>query len=242
MALDAQEMAGPSGPAEVGEPSLGGRDGGSRDRWQYYRHPDGSVVLGPAWLIEAAKLIENGFTPLRAYGTFWLTTNKNEPGGPWRPSLPSPGNKFRRLFRMGGAKEFPAWQVVDGGWHVNPPFPGVTFPQLEGVEILNAECPSCHRQFYSVAGRQPSAQEKLGKHEQIAHREAARNTQLSRAIAGAISDRAEATETPLGEALAAILQQNQLLAQQMQQQQAILVELLQERTGRSKGLPNNKAD
>lgn len=55
------------------------------------------------------------------------------------------------LTKPGGVEEFPASQIIAYRWHLDPPIPGLQFPQLEGMEIEVFECPMCDRASFCEA-------------------------------------------------------------------------------------------
>jgi len=63
-----------------------------------------------------------------------------------------PGYQFRDILQQGGAKEFPATQVLAYKWHTNPPIPGLKFPQYEAIKnkVLHGACPDCDFEVCAV--------------------------------------------------------------------------------------------
>lgn len=117
------------------------------NHYQYYRLGPlagtraGWIIGGPAWPDEVRKAGERGETPLPQYGT-WLPSRRGAVDTRGMPFDPL-NEGWRILFQRGGHKEMPVSQVVAYGWHINPPYKGVDFPQLEGLEIESYECPEC---------------------------------------------------------------------------------------------------
>jgi hypothetical protein len=88
--------------------------------------------------------LKKGFIPITKYGYV-------EP-----PKVPEGVVQFYPLFRAGGAKEFVASQVIAHKWHVNPPLPGLKFPQYEAIKdtIINFVCEACgHTLFFMPEDR-----------------------------------------------------------------------------------------
>lgn len=126
--------------------------------WQYYRRPvrqddpmSNWIVIAPGGTAAAGKFagrraVEQyahyqgkGFLPITAYGP---------------APVPNVGNDMLWLLERGGAKEFPATQVLAYKWHVKPPLPGLLFPEYEkikGTEIL-AECEECNWNEWGLEG------------------------------------------------------------------------------------------
>ncbi len=122
-------------------------DGASGFPWQYYAKPN----LGPEanWIVSSpggsakggrrntgayANRSARGFKPLMGYGV-----------APIPSDAPLPGQPFWSMIERGGAKEFPASQVLAYKWHQNPPVEGILFPQYELVKdtIKEFQCDEC---------------------------------------------------------------------------------------------------
>jgi hypothetical protein len=132
----------------------------------YWRRADGYIVVLPAWDSEFMRQWKDkGYTPLPQYGQFYLWNPEEN----WNANI----EPYRRIFKMGGAHEFPVEQIIEAGWHRKPPYPGVEFPQLKGVKLTDVQCPTCLKWFASDAA--------LRKHESIAHSEVAETARLARA-------------------------------------------------------------
>lgn len=120
--------------------------------WMYWRKADGRIITGPEPRETMYAIYQRkGFKPLRQYGL--LPT----PGSP----VPCCKGKFMRteqfhcLLARDGAKEFPLEQILRAGWHVNPPVvhgKAVTFPQLAGRNVEQADCDECDRAIYGLEG------------------------------------------------------------------------------------------
>lgn len=106
----------------------------------YYKKPDGWIVPAQSAPIYFATKLRRGFTPLPQYGTFT----------PGEKSVDIRGQVFnahvemwRVIFQKDGAEAFPVDQIIAYNWHLSPPYAGVTFPQMEGVEVPQIDCPEC---------------------------------------------------------------------------------------------------
>lgn len=141
----------------------------------YYRQPNGWITSGAATPIERLRFMDEGWVPLTAYGRFdmahvWCAQNPHV-----------------TLFQFGGAKELPLDQIIENGYHLNPPLvPAcgqaltsrhkhdsdcylnarpVHFPQLDGVELpAPAQCRFCERPPF------PSAKAR-DQHEGVMHKD-----------------------------------------------------------------------
>ncbi len=122
-------------------------DGASGYPWQYYVKPNMGpeanwVISGPGGSAKGgrrnaaayANSMSRGMRPLVAYGV-----------APVPSSAPLPGQPFWNMIEAGGAKEFPAAQVLAYKWHQNPPVAGIVFPQYEAVKdtVLEFQCDEC---------------------------------------------------------------------------------------------------
>ncbi len=122
-------------------------DGESGFPWQYYAKPDigpeaNWIVSGPGGSAKGgrrnasayANRSARGFRPLMNYGV-----------APLPSSVPLPGQPFWSMIEKGGAKEFPASQVLSYRWHQNPPVAGIVFPEYEKVKelVLEFQCDEC---------------------------------------------------------------------------------------------------
>ena len=143
----------------------------------YWKRQDGGIYVGAAWSSEYKNRKKLGHTPLDQYGEF-LKINRdgwNSTAEPWK-----------RIFQHAdGPAEFSLEQIRDMGWNRKPPYRGVVFPQLEGVDFQERTCPTCKRgRLYSDLD--------LVRHESIAHKETSSNNSLARAIASAQKEGANA--------------------------------------------------
>ena len=138
--------------------------------YTYWKQPNGHIYVGPAWASELKNRRKLGHEPLdHKYGEFQKRTKE------WDTTV----EPWRAIFRHPeGPAEFSVEQIRDMGWHKKPPYRGVVFPQLEGVEIEEFRCPTCKR------GRLWT-DEDLRRHESVAHKDVSSSNQLARAIASA---------------------------------------------------------
>lgn len=127
---------------EVAAPSGQGLHG-------YYRKRNGWIVTGPTTRGNKADFEYMGHSFLGQYGQFKNvddTAHETDINGvAWN----SFQEAWRRLFQLGGAKEFPIEQIIAYHWHIKPPYREVSFPQLEGVEIYDLFCPECDNGVFS---------------------------------------------------------------------------------------------
>ncbi len=133
--------------ADKGSGGNADEDGASGYPWQYYIKPDmgpealwvitgpgGSALGGRRNAAAYANSMSRGMKPLTAYGV-----------APVPSSAPLPGQPFWNMIEHGGAKEFPASQVLAYKWHQSPPVAGIVFPQYEAIKdtILEFQCDEC---------------------------------------------------------------------------------------------------
>ena len=115
----------------------------------YYRKKNGWVTTGPTTDSNRADFEYMGHTFLAQYGQFKnvddLTHERDINGVGWN-SFKEP---WRRLFQLGGAKEFPLDQIIAYHWHIKPPYREVNFPQAKGVKIYDLFCPECDNGIFS---------------------------------------------------------------------------------------------
>jgi hypothetical protein len=131
----------------------------------YWRRPDDGTERA-RWITtgqnNASAFMHNarkGMVPLLEYGVFTPSGKARDKNGVIWDSL---GERWRLIFQMGGAKEFPASQVIAYRWHIVPPYRGVEFSQIEGMDIEIIECPECDKGVFS----QPYD---LGQHLRLGH-------------------------------------------------------------------------
>jgi hypothetical protein len=187
----------------------------------YYRHKrDGRITTGAAWDKELVRQARKGMEPIFDLGNFDLE-NKDEPGGPWNINR----EPYRRVFAAGMQHIFSVDQIIEHGWHRKPPYRGVEFPQLEGVQIDEAKCRRCRKPYVvkvTLTDGEVREYDSLERHVQIAHKESSHNEQLGSAIAGA----ATAGAGPMAEALAQLGQGMAAMQQSVAQQGAVLLEVV----------------
>jgi hypothetical protein len=169
----------------------------------------GWVTIGSANPIEIDRQEEKGMIPLRKYGKFAYPFDRAS-------GVDVSRERYKIILQSGGAHEFPVEQILELGWHRRPPYRGVKFPQLRGVEIHDVRCPVCRRVFLNG--------DLLAKHESVVHRERSTNNQLARAIA----DANQSGNAPVAEALKLLAEgqaaTQKVLAQQGEAIQALLAE------------------
>lgn len=166
--------------------------------YQYYRQPNGTIVSGRIGKNRAQETnhLREKWVPLTEYGIFDLHEHY----------LNAP---FEVLFIRGGAKEMSLAQIMENGFHVNPPLVPrcglqlgrehharsntqghlgvcwqnarpVSFPQLAGKTFAKlAECPFCDREIFATV------KQRL-QHIRVMHREELNQMTLADAIAGRV--------------------------------------------------------
>lgn len=132
--------------------------------WQYYKRPDrpGDPLSG--WIVTApggaspktgqrdvgsyARYMAKGFRPLTRYGV-----------APIPEGDPRPGIEFRTILENGGAVEFPISQVVTCRWHIQPPIPGIIFPDYEANKdkARHFLCEDCDFEMWYVESDRQAA-------------------------------------------------------------------------------------
>ena len=188
---------------------LGGTLKNKSFKYQYWRKPDGTICIGPSWAIEAERCHEDGWESLKLkYGTFGLSEVRMNEDGEVVDKWSASQAPWKYIIARGGAKEFTLEQIVEHNWHRKPPYPGVHFPQLEGVEVHDVACNVCRKVFSHLDKR--GAEAMLNRHESIAHKDASANNALSRSLAdalkpGASQDALTGALTSLAETQKAIL-------------------------------------
>lgn len=167
-------MQGASSILPTGE-GTGIQQGG---RHIYWRRPDGWIVYASNSASERMDYEIIGWQPLDKYGSFVVG------GSGWQPNL----DPHRQILQRGGAKEFCLDEILQHGWHRKAPY-DVTFPQLDGVELHDIQCPMCNRWFLDDT--------QMGKHTSVAHRERAQTASLAKSLA----DATEKSQGPLADVL-----------------------------------------
>ena len=131
----------------------------------YYRKADGWLSVASTTPSNRGHYEEKGFTFLAQYGQFangtfhGVAKERDARGVPWNPA----DEPWRLLFQKGGAKEFPADQIIAYRWHIRPPYREAIFPQLKGVDITDLPCPECDM-FVASSQRPQEATRMLKTH------------------------------------------------------------------------------
>jgi len=106
----------------------------------YYRKPDGWIVPAKGNPQSFASKVRRGYTPLPQYGTYTPGESSEDVRG---VPFNAHAEMWRVIFQKDGAEAFPIDQIIAYNWHLTPPYAGVTFPQMEGVEVPQLDCPEC---------------------------------------------------------------------------------------------------
>jgi hypothetical protein len=106
----------------------------------YYRKPDGWIVPAQGAPNYFSSKLARGFTPLPQYGTFMPGQESEDTRG---IPFDAHSEMWRVIFQRNGAEAFPIDQIIAYNWHLSPPYAGVTFPQMEGVDVPELDCPEC---------------------------------------------------------------------------------------------------
>jgi|TARA_R110000824_G_scaffold10817_6_gene47363 hypothetical protein len=113
----------------------------------------------PGWIIprdstanQQAKYIKAGWEPLEQYGSFVYGQFGNDAVKDVNGvHFDSSKENYKVFFQRGGAPAMPVDQVIAYGWHLRPPYKGVVFPQLEGLNIPSFQCEECdHAPFVAT--------------------------------------------------------------------------------------------
>lgn len=182
----------------------------------YWKNQNGDIVIGGMWANEYMEQSQRGWTPLRQYGSFDVYSN----------NIAFNADPFRLLLERGGAKEFPLSQIREMGWHRKLPFPGLHFPQLDGVENTDVQCGHCGRWFLTT--------QNLSTHESVMHTAISQNQGLSRVLVNALGKSAEKQNEPMIGFLTVMAEQmdrqattTAALIEQMNQQAKVTAMLLE---------------
>lgn len=190
-----------SSKADLGEGAMA-----DSAQYGYWRKPDGWITTSGVWPTNYIKKARQGWAALdREYGTFLDETKE------WSIRK----DPYRRLLERGGAKEFPVDQILELGWHRDPPRVkgrAVHFPQLTGVETEDVQCLYCRRWFITSIH--------LHKHQSVMHKEIAQNEQLARVLGENARAVTAGTSSSLGDAVQMIGQLIQQLAKRQEDQEA----------------------
>lgn len=131
----------------------------------YWRRPKNGTARSE-WIVSSQNTpssymrnAKKGVTPLLEYGLFTPGQNSRDKNGVFWNAAKEP---WRLIFQMGGAKAFPASQIIAYRWHIMPPYAGVEFPQIDGMDIDIIECPECEKGIFAYA-------RDLGDHLRLGH-------------------------------------------------------------------------
>lgn len=153
----------------------------------YYRQPNGDIWVERTSKIERTNFIEEGWVPLPSYGAFDMAHT-------WSSNHP-----FETLFQFGGAKEMSVKQIMEMGFHFNPPLVvacgkaqtekhnhnsdcylgarRVMFPQLRGLQLEGPfPCSYC-------ANHTLASLEALNQHMSVMHRDETSDLRTGTALA-----------------------------------------------------------
>lgn len=160
----------------------------------YYRQRNGWITTSPITRLERVKYAERGWKHLAEYGAFDMS--------PYVANHP-----FEMLFMFGGAKEMPVDQIIQNGFHLNPPqvptckrhmtqyhrrhVPAcwqdaapVVFPQMADVSqesLRPYPCEFCNRILPTPQGRD--------QHQQVAHKDEIASLRSGRSLALALNEK-----------------------------------------------------
>lgn len=206
----AESLALPELEAFAAEPEFGGDDQQSY-KYMYWRRPDGWITTGPAWATEYVKKIRRGFEPLEHLGDFYLDKVAGV------QSWSSHREPYRQLFARGGSDLVRIDQIAELGWDIKPPYKGVVFPQLEGIEIHREPCHHCKRLFLDASPwGGMSATERLERHEFHSHREKVAAEATARAIREGVGGGSNAGSPELLAIVQQLMQANADLAKKVE--------------------------
>lgn len=195
--------------------------------WGYWRAANGWIVLGQYGPFEFMRQTRKGLTPLGANNgyrdqevQFLLNTPE------YQPNNYRLGGKYAKLLQAGGAKEFPVDQIVELGWHVEPPliqaasgqWVPVVFHQMEGVEVFQYECGVCGKKSYALTNAE--AKKKLRAHESIVHKETSSQSELARLLTEATAGQTTPLNERMIEVVNILAKGQESLAAQVQATQA----------------------
>jgi len=234
------EHSSSSGPAQIAlgrmaefnvstELSFGGQPGGLNIKesfpFSYWVAPENHwITVMASWPTEAAYQWERGFRELKSRFGVFHKKNAEANGSVWD----SAAEPWRRIFAVGGQDVFPLSQILEMGWHRKPPYPGVTFPQLEQLEpgkwrvLLGERAGEVFEDVVCACGRKFLERKHLAAHESIAHAATTQHNALGRAIA---EGQATALDKNVSGPIAEVLR---VLVAQQEQQGAVLATLLAE--------------
>ena len=139
--------------SKEGEIAEGGASGYP---WQYYSKPNTGpqalwVIAGPGGAAKGGQRDGGTFSQYQSRGHKALM---NYGPAPIPSDAPLAGQQFWSFIEKGGAKEFPASQVLAYRWHREPPVVGFTFPQYEKIKdtVLEFACDDCDLELSFLPG------------------------------------------------------------------------------------------
>lgn len=128
--------------------------------WQYYKRPiiedprnsgslmSGWVTVGPGGAAAGGRrdvgsfafYSAKGFRPLTDYGVAPIPSDV----------AGQIGGEFLPILRNGGVREFPVTQILAYKWHIEPPIPGLVFPQYEALRdsVQAYLCDECDLELF----------------------------------------------------------------------------------------------
>ncbi len=141
----------------------------------YYRQPDGWITVSPITELEQVQYEKDGWERLRKYGRVEMT------------NAYAANHPLEGLLMQGGAEELCLEQIIQSGFHLNPPLIPVCgrllnqyhkrhdpecwegaepayFPQLEGRDFCGYQCRFCTTTPHPT-------QEARDQHESVAHKD-----------------------------------------------------------------------
>lgn len=119
------------------------------ERVIYYRKANGWITWGDSQSSKQIDYIARGWQPLTQFGQITGTTYNRQTG----EHDPDPASVWGPILRhRDGPGQFPLQQILTYRWYKKPPVRGVRFPQLEGVEVTEYQCPECDdREYHDVS-------------------------------------------------------------------------------------------
>ena len=161
-----------------------------RPTYGYYRQPNGWITVAAVTDLEELKYRREGWEPLPQYGRFQMAHEY------------AADHPLEALFMQGGAHELPIDQVIESGFHLNPPVvPScrqlltqnharhdaacmrgarpVDFPQLEGWDGESFQCRFCDRPPFPT-------EKARGQHEGVMHKDEKSDIRTGQTLADAL--------------------------------------------------------
>ena len=187
--------------AEIELAAVGEQMGRIRPTYGYYRQSNGWITASPATDQDELKYRREGWEPLPQYGRFDMGTAY------------AADHPLEALFMLGGARELCLEQIVESGFHLNPPViptcgkpptqyhkrhtaicmaraKPVLFPQLDGQELQSYQCRFCDRPPF------PSERAR-GQHESVMHKDEKSDIRTGQTLADALIKGLKGSATPL---------------------------------------------